>query len=69
MVKTSSIVRLTPMAASNSPVPKKFVACPIMFAIIVGIAVVMIKPEISRSSTTFPCIMLPFESNLTLNKY
>ena len=61
VVKTSSIVRLTPMAASKSPSPKKLVACPIMLAIMVGAAVVIIKPEISRSSKMLPCIILPFE--------
>ena len=68
VVKTRSIVRLTPTAASNRWSPKKFVACPIMLAMMVGAAVVIIKPEISRSSTIFPCIILPFESKCTLNK-
>ena len=60
-------MRLTPMAASNNSAPKKFVACPIMLAMTVGIAVVIRKPERSRSSTTFPYKSLPFESKCTLN--
>ena len=56
------------MAASNNSAPKKFVACPIMLAMTVGIAVVIRKPVISRSSTTFPYKTFPSESKCTLNK-
>ena len=55
------------MAASNNSDPKKFVACPIMLAMTVGIAVVIRKPVMPRSSTTFPYKTFPFESKCTLH--
>lgn len=54
VVKTKRIVRFTPMAASKESSLKQLVECPMIFAIMDGSAVVIIKPSIFRMKTIRP---------------